>query len=171
MIKEYKPKYHREISQEKFNKIKSDIERRFEEEHPFKPTVNYSTFFTPTIDKIQSENKEEFYKRLSSPKSLEINQRLKEKEMIDSKKFEVECTFKPNPEKSKEGKFRDSEHVTNRLHKLAEQLKEKREKLKREYEENVYENYSFKPEIDKNSKQLMVKYETRPIHERVNNII
>lgn len=164
MIKEYKPKYHREISQDKFNKIKTEMEKRFEDEHPFRPKVNYATVFTTNIEKYP-ESKDEFYKRLSSPKTIEISKRLKEKELSECQKFEEECTFKPNPHKEK--RFRDSEKVTERLHKLADQLKEKREKLKRDYQENICESYSFKPEIDKNSKQLMLKYETKPIHERV----
>jgi hypothetical protein len=164
MIKEYKPKYHREISQEKFQKIKSDIEKRFEDEHPFRPNLNYATVFNTNVERYP-ESKEEFFKRLSSPKTIEINKRLKEKEIKESQKFGEVCTFKPNPHKEKT--FRESEQVTERLHKLADQLREKREKLKREYNENVCENFTFKPEIDKNSKQLMLKYETRPIHERV----
>jgi hypothetical protein len=167
MAKEYKPKYQREYSQDKFQKIKSEIEKRFEEEHPFKPHVNYATVFTPTAERYP-ECKEDFFKRLSSPKTIEVNKRLKEKEMNEFQKFEEECTFVPNSEKKlKENKPRESERITNRLHRLAEQLREKREKLKREYQENAYGSYSFKPEIDNTSKQLMMKYDTKPIHERV----
>jgi hypothetical protein len=92
MIKEYKPKFHREISQDKFQKIKGDIEKRFEVEHPFKPNLNYQSLFEPNIEKFP-ESKKEFFRRLASPKTIEINKRLQEKEIIDSQKFVTECTF------------------------------------------------------------------------------
>ena len=62
MIKEYNPKYKREISKEKFEKIKLEVEKKFENEHTFKPSVNYDKIFS--INKIRSESKHELYKRL-----------------------------------------------------------------------------------------------------------
>ena len=46
-------------------------------------------------------------------------------------------------------------------------MKEKREKLKRDQQENEIGNYSFAPNIDDYSKKLVMKYEKKPIHERV----
>ena len=45
------------------------------------------------------------------------------------------------------------------------------EKMKREYDESVVKEYSFAPAIDSNSKQLMLKYEQRPLHERYDEVV
>jgi hypothetical protein len=169
MIKEYNPKYKREKSRDKFEKIKSEMEKKFEEEHSFKPNVNYANIFT-AVDR-SPESKEEFYKRLSTPKIVDISKKMKEKEIQEIQKQSEICTFKPNINSSnamvENTTKNESEVVTNRLYKLAEQMKEKREKLKREYQDNIIKDYSFKPEIDQNSKQLLLKYEKKPLHERV----
>ena len=83
-----------------------------------------------------------------------------------------ECPFKPNIHKNEIYKEGDNEQkkpdkITNRLHKLAEQMKEKRERMKREHQESEVGNYSFAPNIDEYSKKLVMKYQNRPIHERV----
>ena len=87
-----------------------------------------------------------------------------------------ECTFRPNLHNKKNNLDDDYEEnynkkpdkITNRLHKLADQMKEKREKMKREHQENEAGNYSFAPKIDDYSKKLVMKYQNKPIHERVN---
>ena len=171
MIKEYNPKYKRDKSKEKFQKIKAEVQEKFETEHTFKPNINYANVFT-NCDKY-NESKEDLYKRLSTPKIIELNKRLKEKEVEDNKKISEECTFKPILKANildNEDMFK--EKVENRLYKLAEQMKEKREKLKREYQDNIIKDYSFAPNIDMNSKHLMLKYEThRPIHQRYDEVV
>jgi len=63
------------------------------------------------------------------------------------------------------------EKVQNRLFKLGEIMKEKREKMRREIQENIANEYSFTPEINETSKHLALKYENAPIHERVINLL
>jgi len=46
-------------------------------------------------------------------------------------------------------------------------MKEKREKMRREMQENIANEYSFTPEINETSKYLAQKYENGPLHERV----
>jgi hypothetical protein len=164
----YNPKYKKEEkSKEKFQKVKAELQEKFEQEYTFQPQVNYN--FVMGKDKL-NESKEEIYKRLSTPKIVDINKRLREKSIQDAKKLAEECTFKPNPNKPKELSA-DREKISNRLYKLAEQMKDKREKLKREYQESQTQ-FPFKPEIDETSKQLVLKYEHKPLYERVNiNII
>lgn len=163
MVNKYNPKYKREdISKEKFEKIKSEVHDKFEKEHTFKPQINYQ--FTQQFR--SNECKDELYKRLSTPKTVIINKREKEKCIQDEKKFKQECPFRPQIDKNKETSL-EREQVSTRLFKLAEQMKEKREKLKREYQENVLNSCSFTPNIDETSKQLMLKYGNTPLYNRV----
>lgn len=61
--------------------------------------------------------------------------------------------------------------ANERLYKLSEQLREKRERLKREYEENIENQFSFTPTVYENSKQLMKKYKDQePIYKRYNEV-
>lgn len=162
MISKYNPKYKREAkSKDKFEKIKSEVKEKFDQEHTFKPQVNYVF----TVKDKYNESKEDVYKRLSTPKIVEINKRLKEKDVIESQKMSEECTFKPKI--SLKNETNDREKVTTRLYKLAEQMREKREKMKREHQDNEVGKYSFNPQTDENSKQLMLKYGNKPLHERV----
>lgn len=167
----YDPKYKKEKSKEKFEKLKEEIKQKFEMEHTFKPKINYNF----SAKESNREGKDDIYRRLSTPKTIEINKRLREKENVDNMKFKEECTFKPNVvnknpifEEFSERKPQPDK-ITTRLYKLAEQMKEKREKLKREQQESEVDNYSFAPNIDDYSKKLVMKYQQRPIHERVNN--
>lgn len=167
----YDPKYKKEKSKEKFEKLKEEIQQKFELEHTFKPRINYN--FSAAKEKSR-ESRDEIYKRLSTPKIVEINKRLREKEQIESLKMKEECPFKPKISNKNE-LFEESaeknpkpDKITARLYKLAEQMKEKREKLKREHQESEVGNYSFAPNIDEYSKKLVMKYQNKPIHERVN---
>ena len=110
---------------------------------------------------------DEFYKRLSVPKTVFQNKREKEKSQQEEQKFKEECTFKPQIDKKKEASV-EREQVSTRLFKLAEQLKEKREKLKREQHEAQLNSCTFTPNIDETSKQLMLKYGNTPLYNRVN---
>jgi len=168
----YDPKYKKEKSKEKFEKLKEEMQQKFELEHTFKPRINYN--FSAVKEKSR-ESKDEIYKRLSTPKILEINKRLREKEEIDNLKMKEECTFKPKiankndlfDESAEKNQNQKPDKITSRLYKLAEQMKEKREKLKREHQESEVGNYSFAPNIDEYSKKLVMKYQNKPIHERV----
>jgi len=143
------------------------VQEKFNRDHPFKPKIKLIN------SDCKYETSEDKYKRLSTPKSVEINRRLKKKELDDRIKLNEECTFKPyigkeeRENSNNQGHNRDREKVESRLYKLAEQLKEKREKLKREFQENSIKEFSFNPKIDENSKQLLLKYENKPLHERV----
>ncbi len=166
----YDPKYKREKSMDKFIKLKEEVKQKFELEHTFKPKINYN--FSAAKDKSR-ESRDEIYKRLSTPKIIEINKRLREKEQKDNLKMKEECTFKPMIT-NKNDLFDESieknpkpDKITARLYKLAEQMKEKREKMKREHQESEVGNYSYAPHIDEYSKKLVMKYQNKPIHERV----
>jgi len=170
----YDPKYKKEKSKEKFEKLKDEIKQKFEIEHTFKPSINYN--FSAVKEKTR-ESKDEIYKRLSTPKILEINKRQREKEQLDNLKMREECTFKPKISNKNEildesiEKDAKPDKITARLYKLAEQMKEKREKLKREQQEAEVGNYSFAPNIDEYSKKLLMKYQNKPIHERVKSLL
>jgi len=170
----YDPKYKREKSKEKFEKLKEDMQQKFELDHTFKPRINYN--FSARKEKSR-EDRDEIYKRLSTPKIVEINKRLRDKEQFDNLKMREECTFKPKISNKYElfeenaEKEPKSDKITSRLYKLAEQMKEKREKLKREHQESEVGNYSYAPNIDDYSKKLVMKYQNKPIHERVIIII
>jgi len=142
-------------------------------EHTFKPKINYNF----SRKERQRESREDYFKKLSTPKTIEITKRLREKEHIDSLKMKEECPFRPNIRKKNnnldddydENTQKRPDKITNRLHKLAQQMKEKREKMKREHQESEIGNYSFAPNIDEYSKKLVMKYQNKPIHERVIN--
>jgi hypothetical protein len=170
MINKYNPKYKRDKSKDKFEKIKKEAQEKFEKEHTFKPNINYN--FSNNRDK-SDENKDEFYRRLSVPKTIQVNKRLQEKEYYDKQRMKEECTFQPNiedntPYKKSNTSNIEPEKISNRLFKLAEQLKEKREKLKREHEEKSVNSHTYAPHISDKSKSLLIKYENQPpIYERV----
>jgi len=79
MANQYNPKY-REKSNEKFNRIKSEVEIKLREECSFKPKL--SDFANKMENK--NESKDDLYKRLATPKSIEIQKRQKEKEAKDA---------------------------------------------------------------------------------------
>jgi hypothetical protein len=163
MIHKYNPKYKREdLSKEKFEKIKSEVYEKFEKEHTFKPQINYQ--FTSQMR--SNEGRDDFYRRLSVPKTVILNKREKEKTHLDEQKFKEECTFVPQIDKKKDASI-EREQVSTRLFKLAEQMKEKRDKLKREQQEIQLNSCSFTPAIDETSKQLMLKYGNTPLYNRV----
>lgn len=165
MINRYRPKYKNEKSVDRFEKIKEEVRQKFEKEHTFKPQIDYNFTNRERVD----ENRDELYRRLSVPKTLESNKRQILKQQQDLEKMSQECTFQPNINTKfvKESIAPAPERVTSRLYKLAEQLKEKREKLKREHQEDIQSSYTFTPVIGENSKQMMLKYDNRPLHQRV----
>ena len=61
----------------------------------------------------------------------------------------------------------DKEKVQDRLLRMATEIKEKKERMKQETQENLSKQYSFNPEINETSKQLVLKYGNVPLHERV----
>ena len=88
MKNKYIPKYNKH--EEKFEKLKSDIEEKFQKECSFNPKINYNF-----SSRDRNESKEDVYKRLSTPKIVEIQKRQKENEAIELKKMSEVCTFKP----------------------------------------------------------------------------
>jgi hypothetical protein len=99
-----------------------------------------------------------------------MNKREKEKTHLDEQKYKEECTFKPLIDNNKKETSTEREQVSTRLFKLAEQMKEKREKLKREHQDSQMNSCSFTPVIDETSKQLMLKYGNTPLYNRVKYI-
>ena len=109
-------------SKEKFKKIKIEINNKFKEDCPFKPKINNTT------KNIIKETKEEKYKRLSRPKIFEI----KGKHMI---KTEEEKLYTPkNINQIKSNKIINANEVSNRLYKLHQQIKDKKEQVKKIFE-------------------------------------
>ncbi len=177
MKNKHESKYKKEKSKEKFEKLKEEIRGKFDVEHIFKPKINYNF---SRKDKRKRESKEDYYKKLSTPKTIELTKRLKEKDHFDSLRIKEECPFKPNlynknlinlDDDYHENINKNPDKISNRLHKLAEQLKSKRDKMKREFQEAEIGNYSFAPNLDENSKKLIMKYQIKPIHQRVKIII
>ena len=182
MKNKYIPKYNKQ--EEKLTKLKGEIEEKFKTECSFNPKIN-SNFLS---NKDRGENKEDVFKRLSTPKIVEIQKRQKENEVIELKRLSEVCTFKPkiseNPILTGVGKkFNtvgevlpeeqnvEKEAVQDRLLRFAGEIKEKRERLKQENQENLAKQYSFNPEINETSKQLVLKYGNVPLHERYHEIM
>lgn len=195
LLKDNRIKY-KSKSKEKFEKLKEEIKEKFHTEHTFTPTTNYT--FSKAKVKRDFGNQDDFYRRLSTPKLNIFNKRLKEKEERDSSLVKNECTFHPSISKTSRNivnqKLKDIDNtvsysknknntmyqyenykkglVNERLFKLSEQLREKREKLKREYQEKVEKEFSYTPVIYETSKNMMKKYQNQPpLYERYNEVM
>lgn len=184
-------------SKDKFTKLKEEIREKFKNEHTFKPNVVY-TFAKTKVDR-ESGDQNELYNRLSEPKVKRVNERMKKKEELENSKLKLDCPFKPtisNNSRNLAGKkaveydYYNSINIGNelekkshiipnnkvgianeRLFKLSEQLREKREKMRRNYLEKKENEFKFAPQIFENSKNLMKKYENQaPIYERYNEV-
>lgn len=168
LMKENDIKYKENKSKEKFKRLKEEVQQKFALEHPFKPRINYD-FSKANLTRNQG-SKDDIYKRLSTPKLIQQNTRLKEREELEQKRLKEECPFQPNAHK--QGKTDIKSNVNDRLYRLSEQLREKREKLRREFQENENREFTFTPNIDEKSKNLMLKYSNKiPIYERSDEIL
>lgn len=167
--KQYIPKYKsnkaKSKSKERYEIMKKEIADKFQQEHPFKPTISPS----PTVvNAIKKESESERLARLSRPKTIEINERMKQKELNEQKALS-KSPFKYNYSNyySEANHKVNPSEVSNKLFKLHQQMKEKKEKLKREYEDKIIQDYSFAPQINPQSKLLMNKYDNNiDIYER-----
>ena len=140
-------------SKERYERMKKDLETKFIKEHPFQPQIH-------TITNInRDETKDERLARLSKPKSIQITERMKQKEFNEEEKFREENNNYPNNINKKI----NPQTVSNRLYKLHEQIKENKEKLKREFEDSKLKECSFSPEINEKSKKI--KYD-EPLYKR-----
>ena len=150
--------YHnkRTKSKERYEMMKKDLENKFIKEHPFQPQIHSG------ININRYETEEERLNRLSKPKTVQITERMKQREFNEEEKFREENNNYPNNVR----KNVDPQKVSNRLYKLHEQIKENKEKLKREFEDSKLKECSFAPEINEKSKILMNKYEKKPLYER-----
>ena len=142
-------------NREKFDLMKKELEDKFAQDHPFKPKINKKY---KSSNKI-TETEQERYNRLSRPKIFEINEKKRKKDLEELKKISelnsIKPTHKINPK-----------DVSNRLYNLSRELKIKKDKIKKSYDESQNKEYSFTPEINPFSKVLMDKYEQKPIYER-----
>ena len=142
-------------NREKFNLMKKELEDKFAQDHPFKPKINKKY---KSSNKI-SETEQERYNRLSRPKIFEINEKKRKKDLEELKKISDLNSIKPNHKIN-------PKDVSNRLYNLSRELKIKKDKIKKSYDESQNKEYSFTPEINPFSKVLMDKYEQKPIYER-----
>ena len=142
-------------NREKFNLMKKELEDKFAKDHPFKPKINKKY---KSSNKI-SETEQERYNRLSRPKIFEINEKKRKKDLEELKKISDLNSIKPNHKIN-------PKDVSNRLYNLSRELKIKKDKIKKSYDESQNKEYSFTPEINPFSKVLMDKYEQKPIYER-----
>lgn len=141
----YEQRRTKSRAKERYENMKKEIDEKFKQEHPFKPTITSSVH----IGRFESES--ERIARLSRPKTIEINQRMRQKELeeqreISSNKQIINRNVNPK-------------QVSEKLFQMHQQLKEKKEKLKREYEDQIISEYSFAPQINPQSKILMNKYD------------
>ena len=137
-------------SNEKFKNIKIEINNKFKEEHPFKPKINSNK--NRTKNKLFKETKEEKYIRLSRPKIFEI----KGIHMIKTEESKLQ-TEDNLIKKNKQIKKINPKEVSNRLYKLHQQIKEKKEQVKKIFEKKELDKCSFNPEINSFSKKIMNK--------------
>ena len=134
----------------KTKQIVVEAEKKFKEDHTFKPQIN--EFNLPPSKEM---SKDERWKKLTEPKTVLQQQRERLKTQIEVEETQKYCTFKPQISKSarklqsanKENSDSDSEKLPlpQRLMHEADLRKEKREKLKRELEQQQMRECSFKP--------------------------
>ena len=150
-------------SKEKFKNIQIEINNKFKEEHPFKPQINSNK----NRSKINiKETKEEKYIRLSRPKIFEI----KGIHMIKTEESKLQT--EDNINKIKPLKKINPKEVSNRLYKLHQQIKEKKEQVKKIFEKKEMDKCSFNPEINTHSKKIMNKtHNNLSFNERNENYI
>ena len=148
-------------------KIMIDAENKIMEHWSFKPEI--SPFDNPD----DSTTQEERWRRLLEPKTSKIQKLEKTKIEIERKKIEETCSFQPkiqkpphptpHPESSKD--------VVKRLHSEANKRIEKREKLKRKFDEERMKDWSFKPKIEKDNKIGTARSSSqKPLYERVEEV-
>ena len=165
--KKHKNSSHRIIpnpkSKEKFKNIQIEINNKFKKEHPFKPKINSNK----NRSKINiQETKEEKYTRLSRPKIFEI----KGIHMIKTEESKLQT--EDNINKIKPLKKINPKEVSNRLYKLHQQIKEKKEQVKKIFEKKEMDKCSFNPEINIHSKKIMNKiHNNLSFNERNENYI
>ena len=139
-----------EKSKEKYKNIKIEINNKVKEEHPFKPKINSSK--NKIKNKLIMETKEEKYIRLSRPKIFEI----KGIHMIKTEESKLQTEDNINKKKKSINKINPKE-VSNRLYKLHQQIKDKKEQVKKIFEKKELDKCSFYPEINTVSKKIMNK--------------
>ena len=142
-------------NKEKFDLMKKELEYKFAQDHPFKPKINKNY---KSSNKIL-ETEQERYNRLSKPKIFDINEKKRKKDLEELKKISELNSIKPSH------KINPND-VSNRLYNLSRELKIKKDRIKKSYDETQNKEYSFTPEINPFSKLLMDKYEQKPIYER-----
>ncbi|CDW79342.1 UNKNOWN [Stylonychia lemnae] len=159
----------------KTKQLITEAEKKFQEEHTFKPKVN--DYQVPPSKEF---SKEERWKKLTEPKTTEIQKRELIKAKIEQEETIKQCTFQPSITKSNKKSARKHRNKENddiplpeRLMHEADIRKEKREKLKREVEQEQMKDCSFKPQLmaQSNSVVNVNKFGNQvPIHERVGHL-
>ena len=167
-IKSLKSNNHKIIpnakSKEKFKNIQLEVNKKFKEEHPFQPKINTKKNNSNT--KIIKETKEEKYIRLSRPKIFEV----KGIHLLKTEESKLQTPNKIN--KIKSHNKNDTNQISNRLYKLHQQIKEKKEQVKKIFDKKELDKCSFNPEINNVSKKIMKKtYNNLPFNERNENYI
>ena len=147
-------------SKDKFKNMQIEINNKFKQEHPFKPKINSSK-----NNKI-IESKDERYTRLSRPKIFDI------KGIHQIKTEESKLQDTENINKKKPFNKIKANQVSNRLYKLHQQIKDKKEQVKKIFEKKEMDKCSFNPEINTTSKKIMNKtYNNLSFNERNENYI
>ena len=164
-IKSYKHKIIPNAkSKEKFKNIQIEINKKFKEEHPFQPKIN--TKKNNSNIKIINETKEQKYIRLSRPKIFEV----KGIHLLKTEESKLQTPNKIN--KIKTHNKIDTNQISNRLYKLHQQIKEKKEHVKKIFDKKEMDKCSFNPEINNVSKKIMNKtYNNISFNERNENYI
>ena len=163
VVKQYNPKYRSKISKskEKLELMRKELDEKFLKEHPFKPNI---TYHNNNNDNTIQETEQQRWNRLAKPKTIDINERMRQKQYDEEMQIKQQCQgFMPN---NKSAIGTNPNDVANRLFNEHAKLKEKREKMKREIEDNKIKEFSFAPEINNQSKIIMNKYEQLPLYER-----
>ena len=140
----------------KMEEMKKELEQKFIENHPFKPNINNKNLNNTK----NQETSEERFNRLSRPRIFDINEKKRLKEIEETKKLENNNTQNNSIHKI------NPQEVSNRLYNNYQQLQNKKNHIKKYYNETQDQEYSFSPEININSKLIMDKYPQKPIYER-----
>ena len=155
----------------KTQQIITDADRKFKEEHTFKPQIN-----DYALPASKEQSKDERWKKLTEPKTADIQKRDRIKTQIEIEETQKTCPFKPQITSTKHAKSAKKENqapLPERLMHEADKRKEKREKLKREMDLDVMKECSFKPTIIQSSHSgvNVNKFNSQaPIHERMSEL-
>jgi hypothetical protein len=144
--------------------VQKEIEEEFNQQFTFQPKINAFS------NQVVRQTLEERIEAMAKHREAEIQRREREKLMQEKKEME-QCTFKPRINKWSQPSLRDHIPADERLFHDADNRVVNREKAKRELEDQVIQQHSFKPQLNPLTDKLLEQGQNyRPVHERVGEL-